>query len=331
MPNNSYYTLLTSYGINLINEHSLNGEPFITTNWHVALGTGDYTPAKEQTGLVTPIFDKNSENYEQITVGSRPDIGRYAEIKIPSSLSGVVIREIGLFDETDNMVAISKTKLDLTDGVEEGLINTLRVKISLNAIPSDLQIIHLKQDGYLTTEDMPEILLPYQMLSEKGQASGYCPLNDNAQVDAKYLAEAITSSLEGIDLSLYAPIASPQFKGVPTAQTAPRGTATTQLATTAFSCGQCKKAGAGYQVLPSGLIIQWGQQGGLGFGTSVDVYFPMAFPNVCVSVTASFSYFQGAGDKGSSAQVYRVANNRFHVTSRFEQGAAAMDYIAIGW
>lgn len=96
-----------------------------------------------------------------------------------------------------------------------------------------------------------------------------------------------------------------------------------------------KKNGNGYLKIPvakdSFIIIQWGCSTGFGFGTSRDIYFPSAFPSTCAVVTISASYYQGAGNKGSTAQVYRVAKNRFHITSRFEQGSAGIDWIAIGW
>jgi len=95
------------------------------------------------------------------------------------------------------------------------------------------------------------------------------------------------------------------------------------------------KSANGYLKIPidenSCIIIQWGQAASFGFGTSRDIYFPIVFPETCASVTVSSSYYQGAGNKGSTAQVYRVAANRFHITSRFEQGSANLDWIAIGW
>lgn len=79
------------------------------------------------------------------------------------------------------------------------------------------------------------------------------------------------------------------------------------------------------------VIIQWGCATGFGFGTSRDIYFPIVFPHTCAALAVAPGYYQGAGNKGSTAQIYRVANNRFHITSRFEQGAANIDWIAIGW
>ena len=93
--------------------------------------------------------------------------------------------------------------------------------------------------------------------------------------------------------------------------------------------------GNGYIKIPvtsgKSVIFQWGCATGFGFGTSRDIYFPIAFPTTCGALAVAAGYYQGAGNKGSTAKVYRVAANRFHITSRFEQGTANIDWIAIGW
>lgn len=47
------------------------------------------------------------------------------------------------------------------------------------------------------------------------------------------------------------------------------------------------KWGAGYQVLPGGLIIQWGSMSGLTTGTEGSIPFPIPFPNAILQVVAS--------------------------------------------
>jgi hypothetical protein len=47
----------------------------------------------------------------------------------------------------------------------------------------------------------------------------------------------------------------------------------------------------GYQILPGGLIIQWGLQQA-GWGSGDPFTFPVAFPNNCLSVTAT-TYYAG--------------------------------------
>ena len=114
-------------------------------------------------------------------------------------------------------------------------------------------------------------------------------------------------------------MASPTFTGVPAAPTAPAGTNTTQLATTAFVITRTPNASetavglielatnaevaagtdalravtpagldsvflnslseSGYQKLPGGLIIQWGKTSALAFTVVTTVSYPIAFPN----------------------------------------------------
>ena len=96
----------------------------------------------------------------------------------------------------------------------------------------------------------------------------------------------------------------------------------------------CKEQN-GYLKIPvakdSFVIFQWGCATGFGMGTSRDIYFPLAFPTTCAVVAEASAYYQGAGNKGSTAQVYRVDRTKFHITSRFEQSSANIDWIAIGW
>lgn len=85
---------------------------------------------------------------------------------------------------------------------------------------------------------------------------------------------------------LLAPLASPVLTGTPTAPTAAIGTNTTQLATTAFvknAFSSNSQAVSGYQILPSGLIIQWGQSAA-GAASPVTVTFPITFPGACWNV-----------------------------------------------
>lgn len=75
-------------------------------------------------------------------------------------------------------------------------------------------------------------------------------------------------------------------------QTQPIGNQTTKVATTAFVNPGHSFSASGYQRLPSGLIIQWGN-GGSGAVTKT-VTFPVAFPTAVLSMQctdASPSFF----------------------------------------
>lgn len=85
----------------------------------------------------------------------------------------------------------------------------------------------------------------------------------------------------------FAKLVSPALTGTPTAPTAPNGTNTAQLATTAFAYGLVSKTASGYVKLPNGLIIQWGT--GTGSGAGVTATFPIVFPNSLIAVIPSIS------------------------------------------
>lgn len=183
-----YYTQLTNYGYQIINFQTLAGTPFITNGWSIALGTGNLTPALNTTDLVNIVFDKNSANYPGITFGYEEQIGRYAQIEVSSvDIDGMIISELGLFDENNKLVAASKCKIDLTEGLSQGQFRNLKFRISINAIPADLIDITIKTPGTYATEESintlkNELYTQYQKLEEKGKENGYAPLDSDVKV-----------------------------------------------------------------------------------------------------------------------------------------------------
>lgn len=73
------------------------------------------------------------------------------------------------------------------------------------------------------------------------------------------------------------------------------------------------KSSAGYQKLPSGLILQWGESALVTTGNStVGVTFPMTFPTVCLAVIAS------GRDESSDGQ---QSNKAIKLLSKTKYGA----------
>ena len=102
------------------------------------------------------------------------------------------------------------------------------------------------------------------------------------------------------DLAAKAPLASPSLTGTPTAPTvASASDSTTKVATTAFvhnvvaSSSNGQYAENGYEILPSGLIIQWGRN--TIDATTTTVVFSQEFASACYSVTCTS---HNAGDSG---------------------------------
>ena len=85
----------------------------------------------------------------------------------------------------------------------------------------------------------------------------------------------------------------------------------------------------GYQKLPGGLIVQWGNAGG---GTVYDITLPVAFPNGVFCVTAAT---QGSSSFGYTAEVSAFTTSSIRVTTyRVDTGAQAQRgicWVAIGY
>ena len=117
------------------------------------------------------------------------------------------------------------------------------------------------------------------------------------------LAAALTDET-GTGANVFA--ASPALSGTPTAPTAATNTANTQIATTAFANPGALLAANGYQILPSGLIMQWGSKAvGDISGTAPltgTITFPLVFPNALLCLTPTNGLdTTGAGSYGITA------------------------------
>lgn len=106
--------------------------------------------------------------------------------------------------------------------------------------------------------------------------------------------------------------------GVPTAPTAAAGTSTTQIATTAFvnsnfTGSNQSLTSTGYQKLPGGLIIQWGNSPQSNNGGPYTVTFPIAFPNTCFTVNLTIGTLNT--DTSNSVSVGSITTTSFQFYS----------------
>jgi hypothetical protein len=129
-----------------------------------------------------------------------------------------------------------------------------------------------------------------------------------------------------------APKTSPAFTGTPTAPTAASATNSTQIATTAFVKAAITAGGGGiiaaslaangYVKFANGLIIQWG----IG-NTHSNIYFPIAFPNICCSFNAMFTQWVGGNDTNLAAS----KNTAYAYIDSEGSSSPQVQYIAIGY
>jgi len=94
----------------------------------------------------------------------------------------------------------------------------------------------------------------------------------------------------GVDiLETYATKANPVFTGsvkIPDAVNADEAMTKGQLLAEMKAVDfVASKAANGYQKLPSGLIIQWGETASVAGGNVTTITFPISFPNLCASAS----------------------------------------------
>ncbi|WP_315708485.1 phage tail protein [Brenneria uluponensis] len=293
-----YFALLTHIGAaRLANATMLGGHLNIT---HMAVGDGGGTlptPDPAQTEL---IGEKRRAPLNSLTVDANNSNNIIAEQVISENEGGFWIREIGLYDADDNLIAIANCPETYKPQLQEGSGRIQTVRMIL--IVSNTEAVTLKID--------PAVVLATRQYV------------DNAVIEVKtYTDSQLAAHVAAANPHLqYAPINSPVLTGTPTAPTPAQATNSTQIATTAFVRSVVEDfsesfksllADNGYQVLPSGLILQWGTLSMTS--TSANTYtilpflFPITFPAALCSISGSIRTGL-AGDSYTSFSFEKATN-----------------------
>lgn len=127
--------------------------------------------------------------------------------------------------------------------------------------------------------------------------------------------------------------ANAALTGVPTAPTAAAGTATSQIATTAFVNAGGSISGNGWRQNPDGTIDQWGTFSTTANAGNVAVSFPRTFPNqlfsLVVGVPFAPSGLGGAGSYQADVSAQSAAGFTYHTVSS-SNPAITVSWRAIG-
>jgi len=121
--------------------------------------------------------------------------------------------------------------------------------------------------------------------------------------------------------------ASPTFTGTPLSTTAASATNTTQIATTAFAYGTASKANPGYQVLPSGMIIQFGFAT-VAADTRTTYSFPTAFPTACVGFGCGTDW---VGNNGWNPGGGMFTSTSQYILYNVDGASRSVSWMAIGY
>ena len=100
----NYYTILTNTGQSLLASALTQGTPLKLTQ--VAFGDGngsDVTPSASQTALVHEVYRTSIQN---LSTDPNNVNNIIVEATIPTTVGGFYIREVGIFDNNNNLIAV---------------------------------------------------------------------------------------------------------------------------------------------------------------------------------------------------------------------------------
>ncbi|EPN9854031.1 phage tail protein [Escherichia coli] len=207
-----FYTLLTDIGAAKLASAAALGVPLKIT--HMAVGDGGGTlptPDAKQSALVN---EKRRDALNMLYIDPQNSSQIIAEQVIPENEGGWWIREVGLFDESGALIAVGNCPESYKPQLAEGSGRTQTVRMVL--ITSSTDNITLKID--------PSVVLATRKYVDDKVLELKVYVDD---LMAKHLAAADPHTQ-------YAPKDSPTLTGTPKTPTAPAGTNTTQIASTAF-------------------------------------------------------------------------------------------------
>ncbi|MFL7133165.1 phage tail protein [Escherichia coli] len=207
-----FYTLLTDIGAAKLASAAALGVPLKITQMAVGDGGGVLpTPSAQQTALVA---EKRRAALNMLYIDPQNSSQIIAEQVIPETEGGWWIREVGLFDETGALIAVGNCPESYKPQLAEGSGRTQTVRMVL--ITSSTDNITLKID--------PSVVLATRKY-----------VDDKVLELRVYVDELMAKHLAAADPhTQYATKESPTLTGTPKAPTAPAGTNTTQIASTAF-------------------------------------------------------------------------------------------------
>lgn len=207
-----FYTLLTDIGAAKLASAAALGMPLKITQMAVGDGGGVLpTPSAQQTALVA---EKRRAALNMLYIDPQNSSQIIAEQVIPETEGGWWIREVGLFDDTGALIAVGNCPESYKPQLAEGSGRTQTVRMVL--ITSSTDNITLKID--------PAVVLATRKY-----------VDDKVLELKVYVDELMAKHIAAADPhTQYAPKESPTLTGTPKAPTAPAGTNTTQIASTAF-------------------------------------------------------------------------------------------------
>ena len=269
--NENYYTILTSYGKQALANAQASGTSVNLVEFAVGDGNGSYyAPNETQTSLVNEVY---RAQINRITTDSNNPNWVIAEGIIPADQGGFTIREIGIFDDSGNLVAIGNYPETYKPVLSQGAGNDMYIRFIMEV--ENVDSVQLKIDPAIVLASRKYV--DDEISTHNADSTAHADIrnlitdlqNNKASIDLSNINSLgnilnLDGSGSGLDADL--------IRGLP-------ADFTNNLAS------------SGYQKLPSGLIIQWGtaiiQNDPNNQQASTPITLPIAFPNTFLQVVAT--------------------------------------------
>ena len=167
-----FYTVVTDKGLEALQNCLENKLPFSPTKIAVGDSNGEYyEPSKSQISL------KNQKFINNLYAKGKKGNNLYFSMQIPPSEGDYIIREVGLFDNANNLLAIAKYPESYKQKADAYINKSVIVELQFELSTEAINTIIIDDSGNLITR---EVLQDYQVLNQKGEKDGYAPLDSNA-------------------------------------------------------------------------------------------------------------------------------------------------------
>lgn len=285
-----YYALLTNLGASKLANATALGTQLSLTQMAVGDGGGVLpTPDPAQTKL---IGEKRRAALNSLSVDPANTNQIIAEQIIPEDQGGFWIREIGLFDQDNTLIAIANCPETYKPQLQEGSGRTQTVRMIL--VVNSTEAVTLKIDPSVvlaTRKYVDDKVIEVKAYADDLMAKHVAAANPHSQYlqASKSLGEikalgdtAVKTTLANLGLGEAAKRAV--------------GSGSTQIPDMSFFASSLNSAG--YQKLPGGFVIQWGAINLPPVDQDAITYFPIPFPSQCLRVFISQDYTPGSGAIG---------------------------------
>ncbi|MCC0638296.1 phage tail protein [Clostridioides sp. ES-S-0001-02] len=156
MAEQKYYTLLTKIGKASIANATALGNKVDLVKLQLGDGAGaEYNPTEEQITLKKVVWEGSVNN---VKVDEENPNWIVIETVIPGSVGGFMIREVGIFDSLNQLIAVSKYPETYKPTADSGSVKDLVIKIIL--VVSNTSSVNLKVDPTVilaTLKDIQEL------------------------------------------------------------------------------------------------------------------------------------------------------------------------------